>query len=235
MEKDICDQVAMSWKIAEEDAEKELHIYDGADISQLKTLITECRKNYKNSGFGYSYFEYQFPKLSDKQMLKSVAIFYCIRYCAPRRINNKIEDWEAVLDEIGGDAELFFRNYFLERKLKKLVSGEAGVQLHPKVNDNQCLLDFFKGNKKSLSFFLYRCDGKENNKLVKEVQAVMEAGIVKFKNTEDDRTRYKLMYDYLKELGYDVKSESAWNQCMNNPHKSIVPIIAQIYKDNCKV
>ena len=129
-------------------------------------------------------------------------------------------------------------SYFYAIKLLRKKADDGDVQLHPKVNKNPELLKLFRNNKSNLSFFLQRCDEhNKNNLLVYEVQAVIMAKIVTFKNSEEDRTRYTLMRTYLCELGYSVgdKEGSAWNQCMNNPHKTKIPSIAKIYEDHCKV
>lgn len=89
----------------------------------------------------------------------------------------------------------------------------------------------FYDKEERLSFFLDRCDGKKNSDIIKEIQGAMAVQFVRFKNSADDRTRYTLMYEEMKRLfPKSIKSTSAWNECMNNPHKSKVPSIADEYK-----
>ena len=124
MEKKILSALSCSWEAALEWAKSQSNIYADMEIPLKETKIVQCRENYRKSLFGDAYLEGGMPKLNDKDMAISAYGFYIMTYGKQLERLEKQDDSgsqiEEIICKIMEDADVFFKNYLLERYLSQI-------------------------------------------------------------------------------------------------------------------
>ena len=138
-----------------------------------------------------------------------------------------------------------FRVIRRKKQLEANIMNGGAVSLHPKTFEenewSDWMIEVFKGNRKRLSFFFERCDGKKCPDIVREIRGAMMANFIAIKEDDYDKRRYGEMRQAMSEYGYKTGDEkgSQWNQCMNedkekNGKVNKIPSIKAKYEEFMK-